>query len=121
MRAWCSAGAWPSYGTQERSHNLHHGQLLRTRHRRRAPSRGTLAFALAASAHIDVGDLDRVVSVAEPVPGWNIGLHVACCVGRAGAQGVPAGCTCLPIERPVLPLVGALRGLELRRLPFASA
>jgi hypothetical protein len=41
---------------------------------------------LLASAHVDVGDLDGVVAVAEAVPGWNLGLHVAGCVGRAGAE-----------------------------------
>ena len=41
---------------------------------------------LPASAHVDVGHLDRVVSVAEPIPGWDIWLNVAGGVGRACAH-----------------------------------
>src|SRR5215213_4413335 len=62
---------------------------------------------LPASAHVDVGDLDGVVAVAEAVPGWDLGLHVAGCVGRAGAEAVAAALGRLPVERPVLPLVWA--------------
>src|SRR5512132_1945856 len=53
---------------------------------------------LLASAHVDVGDLDGVVAVAEAVPGWNLGLHVAGCVGRAGAEAVADGLGRLPCE-----------------------
>jgi len=49
----------------------------------RPTAAGLPAFSL--SAHVDVEHLDGVVSVAEAVPRWNIGLHVAGCVGRAGA------------------------------------
>ena len=41
-----------------------------------------------ASAHVDVGDLDCVVSVAEPVPGRDVGLHIAGRVGCSRAKGV---------------------------------
>src|SRR5207247_3393773 len=73
------------------------------------------------SAHVDVRDLDRVVSVAEAVPGRDVGLHVAGGIGRAGAKAVPPGCGFLPLERPVLPVVRALWGLELGRIPAAFA
>ena len=35
------------------------------------------------STYIDVGDLDCVVSLAEPVPGWDVGLDLA---GRVGCS-----------------------------------
>src|SRR5687768_12760799 len=76
---------------------------------------------LPASAHVDVGNLDGVVAVAEAVPGWNLGLHVASCVDRTGAEAVAAALGRLPCERPILPLVRALRGFDLRRVPFAFA
>src|SRR5829696_2328644 len=60
---------------------------------------------LPASAHVDVGNLDGVVAVAEAVPGWDLGLHVAGCVGRAGAERIPSRLGGLPLEGPVLPLV----------------
>src|SRR5918998_3463403 len=65
------------------------------------------------SAHVDVGDLDGVVSVTEPVPGRDVGLHVAGRVGCSGSKGVSADVGHLPVERPILPLVRTLRGLEL--------
>src|SRR5215211_3818559 len=74
-----------------------------------------------ASAHVDVGDLDGVVSVAEPVPGRDVGLHVAGRVGCSGSKGVSADVGHLPVERPLLPLVRTLRGLELRRVPVSLA
>ena len=67
---------------------------------------------MLASAHVDVGDLDGIVAVAETVPGWNLGLHVAGCVGRAGAEAVAAALGRLPCEGPVLPLVRTLRGFD---------
>src|SRR5215207_11778546 len=57
-----------------------------------------LPVAVAASAHVDVGDLDGVVAVAETVPGWNLGLHVPGGVGRAGAEAVAAALGRLPCE-----------------------
>src|SRR5215211_8947527 len=72
---------------------------------------------LLASAHVDVGDVDGVVAVAEAVPGWNLGLHVAGGVGRAGAEAVPSCLGRLPCEGPVLPLVRTLRGFDLRWVP----
>src|SRR5215207_6209682 len=76
---------------------------------------------LPTSAHVDVGDLDGVVAVAEAVPGWNLGLHVAGRVGRAGAEAVAAALGRLPCEGPVLPLVWTLGGFDLRRVPVAFA
>src|SRR5918995_785820 len=73
------------------------------------------------SAHVHVGDLDGVVSVAEPVPGRDVGLHVAGRVGCSGSKGVSADVGHLPVERPILPLVRTLRGLELRRVPVSLA
>src|SRR5215212_7173515 len=70
-------------------------------------SRGPVRL-VGASAHVDVGDLDGVVSVAEPVPRRDLGLHVAGRVGRPGAEGVPSDVVRLPVEGPVLPLVRAL-------------
>src|SRR5215213_10947462 len=83
-------------------------------------SRGPVRL-VGASAHVDVGDLDGVVSVAEPVPRRDLGLHVAGRVGRPGAEGVPSDVVCIPVEGPVLPLVRALGGLELRGVPVAFA
>src|SRR6478609_1976805 len=74
-----------------------------------------------ASADVDVQDFDCVVAVAEPVPGWDLRLYVAVGVGRPGTEGVAADVRGRPVERPVLPRIGALRRLELRRLPFAFA
>src|SRR5215212_3639066 len=59
----------------------------------------------ARSAHVDVGDLDGVVAVAQAVPGRNVGLHVARRVGRAGAERVPTRLRRVPGERPALPCV----------------
>ncbi len=50
------------------------------------PARGIEGLAPEASAYVDVGDLDCVVAVAEPVPGWNVGLSVAGCVGCSCAE-----------------------------------
>ena len=50
------------------------------------PARRDEDLAPEASANVDVGDLDCVVSVAEPVPGWNVGLGVAGRVGCSGAE-----------------------------------
>src|SRR5207247_2406535 len=72
-------------------------------------------------AHVDVRDLDRVVSVAETVPWRDVGLHVAGGIGRAGAKAVAPDRGRVPIERPVLPVVRALWGLELGRMPVAFA
>src|SRR5215207_1879675 len=76
-------------------------------------------LGLPASAHVDVGNLDGVVAVAEAVPGWDLGLHVAGCVGRAGAERIPSRLGGLPLEGPVLPLVRTLWGLEVGRMPVA--
>jgi hypothetical protein len=76
---------------------------------------------LPASAHVDVGHLDRVVSVAEPISGWDIWLNVAGGVGCACAQCVPSDFGRLPLERPVLPLIRDFRGFAFRRAPFAFA
>src|SRR5215218_10698041 len=76
-------------------------------------------FGWLASAHIDVGDLDGVVAVAEAVPGWDLGLRVAGCVGRAGAEAVAAAFGRLPREGPVLPLVRTLGRFDLSRVPVA--
>src|SRR6185312_13401927 len=84
-----------------------------------APHKTLLEYV--GSAHVDVGDLDRVVPVAEPVPGWNLGLHVAGRVGRAGAERVSADLGRLPPEGPVLPLVRAHRGLEVHCVPLSLA
>ena len=65
------------------------------------------------SADVDVDDLDGVVAVAEPVPRRDVGLDVAGRVGRAGAQRVPADVGGVPVERPVLPLVGARRAARV--------
>ena len=73
------------------------------------------------STHIDVGDLDCVVSVAEPVPGWDVGLDVAGRVGCSGAEGVSTDVRRVPVERPFLPVVGPLRGLDLGRVPVSLA
>src|SRR5215207_9440857 len=70
---------------------------------------------------VDVRDLDRVVSVAESVPGWDVGLDVADGVGCASAQAVSTDAVCLPVEGPVLPLGGVSRGLELRTVPLTFA
>src|SRR3954454_22708269 len=74
-----------------------------------------------ASAHVDVGDLDCVVSVAEPVPGRDVRLYAAGRVGCSGAEGVSADVGRLPVERPILPLVWTFRGVELRRVPVSLA
>src|SRR4051794_20795344 len=59
-----------------------------------------------SSAHVDVDDLDGVVPVAEPVPGRDPRLYVPGRVGRPGAERVPTHLGGVPVERPVLPLVG---------------
>src|SRR5215204_7264993 len=82
--------------------------------------RGPVDLA-GASAHVDVGDLDGVVSVAEPVPRRDLGLHVAGRVGRPGAEGVPSDVVRLPVEGPVLPVVRPLGRLDPRRVPVAFA
>src|SRR4051812_45733198 len=46
--------------------------------------------AVHASAHVHVGHLDGVVPVAEPVPGGDLRLHVARCIGRSRTERVPA-------------------------------
>src|SRR3954453_21529475 len=83
-----------------------------------------LRYALAdvrASVHVDVRDLDCVVSVAESIPRRDVGLDVAGCVGRSRAEGVPADAGRLPVERPVLPVVRAFLGLKLCRMPVSLA
>ena len=67
------------------------------------PSGGVRAGLL----HVDVRDLDGVVAVAEPVPRRDLWLHVAGGVGCSGPQGVAADVGRLPVEGPVLPVVGA--------------
>jgi hypothetical protein len=62
------------------------------------------------SVSIDVEDLDGVVPVAQPVPGWDVGLHVAGGISRPGAPGVASDLAVLPAEPPVLPLVRAPSG-----------
>src|SRR5829696_8782014 len=74
-----------------------------------------------ASTHVDVHDLDRVVSVAEAVPGRDLRLRVAAGAGRPGAEGVPADVVRLPVERPVLPPVRAFGRIEPGRVPVAFA
>src|SRR5215217_4305870 len=81
----------------------------------------TRSASARASAHVDGGDLDCVVSVAEPVPGRDVGLYVAGRVGCSGAEGVSADVGGLPVERPILPLVWTFRGFELRRVPVSLA
>src|SRR4051794_26492109 len=76
---------------------------------------------MLALSHVDVGDLDGVVAVAEAVPGWDVGLHIAGCIGCADAEAVAAALGRLPVERPVLPLVRALRGLDLGHVPVPFA
>src|SRR5215211_3044153 len=78
-------------------------------------------MAASPSPHVDVYDLDGVVSVAEAVPGRDLRLRIAGGVGRAGAEGVPADVVRLPVERPFLPLVWACGWLELGRVPVAFA
>src|SRR5262249_20056864 len=80
----------------------------------RRPGRGMRHLV---STHVDVTDLDGVVAVAEAVPEWHIGLHVALCVGRTGAKGAPPWLAGVPIERPVLPLIRAFAWLEGCRMP----
>src|SRR5262249_30013547 len=80
----------------------------------RRPGRGMRHLV---SAYVDVTDLDGVVAVAEAVPGWHIGLHVALCVGRTGAKGAPLWLAGVLIERPVLPLIRAFAWLEVCRVP----
>ena len=68
-----------------------------------------------------MGDLDRIVSVAESVPRRDLWLHVAGRISCPGPQGVPSDIIRLPVERPVPPLVRALGRLELRGEPVAVA
>src|SRR4051795_5936027 len=75
----------------------------------------------ASSAHVDVDHLDGVVAVAEPVPRWDLGLHVPGRIGRPGAEGGPAHGGGAPVEGPVLPGVGAGGLLELRLEPVPLA
>src|SRR4051794_9253251 len=84
-----------------------------------APRGSEADVAPGSSADVDGDDLDRVVAVAEPVPRGNLGLRVAGGVGRAGAQALPAASGGVPLERPALPLVRALRRLELGGQPVA--
>src|SRR5947209_1858565 len=72
-------------------------------------------------ANVDVDHFDRVVSVAEPVPDRRFGLGISGDVCRAGAEAVAAGLRRDPLEGPVLPLVRAFRGLEMRREPVRLA
>src|SRR5215208_2536329 len=74
-----------------------------------------------ASVDVDVGDLDGVVSVAEPVPRRDLGLHVPGRVGSPGSERVPSDVVRVPVEGPVLPLIGAFGGLELRLVPVTFA
>src|SRR5215210_8515814 len=74
-----------------------------------------------ASTHVDVHDLDGVVSVAEAVPGRDLRLRVAGGVSRPGTEGMPADVVRLPVERPVLPLVRAFGRLQPGRMPVAFA
>src|SRR3989440_13091137 len=76
---------------------------------------------ISPSTNVDIKHLDRVVSVAQPVPGRNVWLDVSSSVGCAGAQAVPSDIGRLPGERPVLPLVRALRGIDSRRMPLSFA
>src|SRR5215208_1922174 len=76
---------------------------------------------MAASPHVDVYDLDGVVSVAEAVPGRDFRLRIAGGIGRPGPEGVPADVVRLPVERPFLPLVRASGRLKLGRVPVAFA
>jgi hypothetical protein len=47
---------------------------------------------------VDEEDFDGVVSVAQPVPWWYVGLDVAGGVGGAGAQGVASDVVAVPVE-----------------------
>src|SRR5215218_2484560 len=78
-------------------------------------------MAASPSPHVDVYDLDGVVSVAEAVPGRDFRLHIPGGVGRPGAEGVPADVVRLPVERPFLPLVRAFGRREPGRVPVAFA
>src|SRR4051794_38022430 len=90
-----------------------------------APRRCHVAYARAvagpASAHVDVEHFDRVIAVAQPVPGRRVGLDVAGGVRCPGAERVPARRGPVPLERPVLPVVGAGRRLEVGGQPLARA
>src|SRR4051812_13302045 len=73
------------------------------------------------SAHVDVGNFDCVVSVAESVPGWDLGLDVAGRIDRARSERLPSDAFGLPFVPPVLPLGRAFRLLDLRWIPVAVA
>src|SRR3712207_448471 len=64
---------------------------------------------------------DGVVPVAEPVPEGDLRLHVSGRVGCPGAEGVPSHVGGVPVEGPVLPVMGAAGRLELRLVPIALA
>jgi hypothetical protein len=81
----------------------------------------TRSASARASAYVHVGDLDCVVSIAEPVPGRDVGLYVAGRVSCSGAEGVSADVGRLPVERPILPLVWTSWRFELRRVPVSLA
>src|ERR1700752_3662557 len=74
-----------------------------------------------ASVHVDVLEFDGIVAVAQAVPLRYLGLGVAGGIGRAGAQGVTANRDRPPYERPVLPVVGPSRRLELGWVPLTFA
>src|SRR4051794_9569554 len=74
-----------------------------------------------ASVPVDGEHFDGVVSVAQPVPRWDVGLPVSGGVGRPGAQGVTSDVVAVPDERPVLPLVGTARRVQLRWVPVTFA
>jgi hypothetical protein len=61
----------------------------------------------SCSGHVDIDDFDGVVPVSEAVPRRDLGLGVAGCVRRPGAEGVAADVVGRPVERPVLPVVWA--------------
>src|SRR5262249_11883209 len=75
----------------------------------------------AVSANVDAGDFDGVVAVAEAVPRWDVGLHIAVRVGRTGAKGVPSRSGPRPVEWPALPVIGAFLRLEVCRVPVTFA
>src|SRR5436190_12369610 len=93
----------------------------RTRRVWSSPADSPIAAAAPPSAHVDVDDFDGVVAVAESIPGRDFRLDVPGGIGRARAHGVPSDVARVPVERPILPLVRAFRGLEVRQVPVAFA
>src|SRR3954470_13802803 len=85
------------------------------------PSCARQRHGVRESGDVGVDDLDGVVAVAEPVPGWDLGLDVSGRVGGSGAERVAADVVGLPVKRPVLPVVWARGWIELRGVPFAFA